>query len=435
MIETKSRRSLSQIAYLWLSALGGAAFAFATQVLLARTVSPAEYGSINAALLVYTVLAPMAGMGIAGFWLRTFGALGSKASVFLGPSLRLAAVGTFLSTCLALLWALLGPHSGSIALLYVALLPTLWSAVAVDLIISIRQIQQRYIHVSFWQTLTNTLRFAVLALAVVTIPSFDVRTVQIVIVATSAAVFIAAGISIASFKRTVAESDLAAPSIQCVFSSAWPFGVLPFMHFIYFQGGIFVVFYMIGEEAAAYYFAAFTIVSATYILPAAIFQRFLLPKYHNWHGKNDEMLLKTYRFGNFSMIMLGFGTLAGLFLLGPFIIALTYGIQYQAAVAVLAVLTLAIPLRYLASSVGAVLLTARNVQRKIVYMAITAVASVVLTVQFVMWFGMLGAAWAAVVSEALLVILFLHGARRHVFGSEALRGWFDINAHLRILRG
>ncbi|MEF2549546.1 oligosaccharide flippase family protein [Aurantimonas sp. E1-2-R+4] len=433
MLKLNRRRSLAEVAYLWVSALAGAAFAFGTQIVLARTLSPADYGRVNAVLLVYTVLAPMAGMGVAGYWLRTFGALGAEASAYLKPSFKLSAIGTILATGLAASWAILAPHDENARIIYFVLIPVLWAMVAVDLLISICQIQQRYIRVSIWQSLINITRFAVLALAALSACGLETGSASVLISLTAASILLAAGRPMWNFYRTNTRPTLVSSDVRSVFSESWAFALLPFMNFIYFQGGILFVFYFLGEVSSAYYVAAFTIVSATYVLPAAIFQRYLLPKYHRWYADNREMLLLSYRFGNFVMLLIGGATLLGLLLAGPLLVRLAYGEEYAPAASILAILTFAVPLRYVASSVGATLLTAQNVRRKIGYMAITALASVGLTVLFIAWFGFPGAALAAVASDAVLLILFLYGARQHVFGSDALRGWFDVQSHLRVL--
>src|SRR5690606_1681884 len=94
-----------------------------------------------------------------------------------------------------------------------------------------------------------------------------------------------------------------------------------------------------------------------------------------------------------------------------------------AATAVIAILCVAIPGRYLATSVGAVLVTQDNMRRKVWLMGLTAAVNVGLNLWLIPRYGVAGAAWATVASETVLLMLYLGAVHRYVFGRDTFKGW------------
>ncbi|MBW6519414.1 MAG: oligosaccharide flippase family protein [Desulfoarculaceae bacterium] len=74
----------------------GAGCAFLTQVLLARELGPAAFGAFAAALAMVVLVAPLAGFGVAGFWLKAFGQEGWQAVRWLRASLKYTLLNTLL---------------------------------------------------------------------------------------------------------------------------------------------------------------------------------------------------------------------------------------------------------------------------------------------------------------------------------------------------
>src|SRR5690606_28888087 len=128
-------------------------------------------------------------------------------------------------------------------------------------------------------------------------------------------------------------------------------------------------------------------------------QKYLLPKLHRWIEHDKPKVLAVYRFGNGSTLALGVVVAIGLYLVGPWALTLVFGEQYAPAGAVLRVLAVAVPARYLATSAGAVLATEDNMRRKVWLMGLTALVNLSLNVALIPRYGIHGAAWATVASE------------------------------------
>src|SRR3546814_7151118 len=59
------------------------------------------------------------------------------------------------------------------------------------------------------------------------------------------------------------------------------------------------------DEAAGVYNVAFVIMSAVYLIPSVIYQKFLLPKIHIWANHDQETFVKAYEKGRLFMFLTG----------------------------------------------------------------------------------------------------------------------------------
>lgn len=437
---SSSRKSLVAISLLWFGSLAGAGLAFITQVVLARELTPAGYGVFAAALATTTLLAPLAGFGVQGFWLKTFGEEGWGAVRLLTPSFRFVILSTAVTLLLLAGWAAWGPHDASFRWLLYWLLPVVAGHLFIELVSGKLQLEERYTALALWQLLPHLARL-LLVLVVV----FN-ATVQPGLDTIGAAYALGAiTMMIAGFPQLQAlaqgrfalkghpkldgtesmDPAMAPPLVRVsdIARQAWPFGLSGVFYLVYFQSAVILLKYLAGGEAAGIYSVAFTVMMAVYLFPGIIYQKFLLPKFHRWANHDRARFLEVYRVGNGSMLLLGVLTTIAMLLLVPWIVPLLFGKVYQEAVGLLAILVFCIPVRFLAISIGATLVTQEHMQRKIGYMGTVAVVNVLLNLLLIPHYGTQGAAVATQLSEITLLVLYLLGVRQHVFGSDAWRGW------------
>src|SRR5690606_31615279 len=121
---------------------------------------------------------------------------------------------------------------------------------------------------------------------------------------------------------------------------------------------------------------AFAVMAAVFLVPSVVHQKYLLPKMHRWAEHDRDRFLSAYRLGNGATLALGVVMAVAVYLVAPVAIPLVFGQDFAAATAVIAILCVAIPGRYLATSVGAVLVTQDNMRRKVWLMGLTAAVNV-----------------------------------------------------------
>jgi O-antigen/teichoic acid export membrane protein len=95
-----------------------------------------------------------------------------------------------------------------------------------------------------------------------------------------------------------------------------------------------------------------------------------------------------------------------------------FGHRYAGLQPLLMLMAVCVPLRFLSTAVGAVLLTEGQMAYRVGAMLAAAVAATMFNVLLIPAYGALGAAFATLAAEGLLLLAMYHGARR----AAVLRG-------------
>jgi len=425
-----SRTALYSLSSLLVTTLLSAVFAFVTQILLARSLGPSAYGGFATALATILLLSPLAGFGLGAYWLRIFGLEGWAARRWLKPSLILVSLTTLLTFSAALAWALWGTMPAEVRLLTLILAPLLLLSPLTALLQARFQLEERYKQLAFWQMIPNASRFLIaLVGAFVGLSAVNIAvgfSITSLLLSTIFAVYI--GRMVAGHFKLVGhqestEQPLSIPSLKEVAAGSWPFALAGIFYFVYFQSDIILLGWLRGSEAAGVYNVAFSVMAAVYLLPTVIFQKFLLPKYHRWAEHDRLRFLQAYRLGNSSMLITGGAVMVGLMLVSPWLVPLVFGKDYLEAGRILLILSLCVPLRYVATSVGGTLLTQNHMRRKVWLQGLAAIVNLGLNLLLIPSFASYGAAIATVVAEATILVTYLVTVKKHVFHLEGWTLW------------
>lgn len=427
------KQAIKAISLLWLGSVLGAGCAFMTQVILARQLGPTDFGIFAAALATVTLLAPIAGFGVSQYWLKSFGQEGWGAMRWLPASFRFVAASTALVLVVLAAWSLFGPHDAFTGIIIASLSLYVLGQVVVELVSGKLQLEQRYAYLALWQLLPHLARFVLVVSLVFLFSKW--MNLQNVAFAYSAIAIIFAVLGAGQLLRMSmgffdlkghslrdSTSQIARPDMISVLSHAWPFGLSGLFCLIYFQSDIILVKYIIGPEEAGIYNVAFTVMAAVYMLPNVIYQKFLLPKMHRWANQDPRRFYEVYRQGNIAMLLLGVVAMLAIWASSSLAIPFLFGQKFKNAIVLLNILAICAPIIFVASSVGAALVTREHMRRKIWYMGIVALVNLALNFILIPAYAAYGAAVATLVSGITLLVLYLIAVRRHVFGAEAWRG-------------
>ena len=395
----------------------GAACAFLTQVLLARKLGPSAFGVFAAALALVTLATPLAGFGVGGFWLRAFGQEGWRGMRWLRGSLKYVAVTTSLVLVTLMAWAGLGPHDVGMRSLLLVLSMFVLGQMSIELVSAKLQLEERYFALAVWQFLPHFLRLMLVGVVIVVTGNLVTdQDIAMSYALVSVGVFVVGGLLL--WRMYAGDFDLKGhgnergtradpmPAKQ-VALQAWPFGLAGIFYLIYFQSDLILLKYIKGDEAAGIYNVAFVITAAVYILPSVVYQKFLMPKIHRWAQHDRQRFRQVYRAGNWVMLVLGLCAMLAIWLLSPWGVRILFGERYTGAVGALNILALAAPIRVVATSVGATLVTGSHMPRKVYLMGVTATVNISLNLVLVPGLGIRGAAMATVASELLLLALYI----------------------------
>lgn len=414
------------LSYLWVGTFAGAACAFLTQVILARALGPNSFGAFTAALSLVTILSPLAGFGVSALWLKVFGEEGGGGVRWVAASINFTKISTLLTMLGVAAWGWLGPHASDQMAIYLLLSLYIAGFAAIELAGSVFQLEEKYHYLAAWQFLPHFLRFVIILLAwlllgvafSVWVPALIYACVAFVMLASGALPIgrlIKGRANLVGHRKMQNTHALDAVAWKKVAKSAWPFGVAGIFYLVFLQGNIVMIKYLAGDQAAGQYGVAFTVVAAVYMFPSVIYQKFLLPKIHRWASHEPQTLRIVHSQGG--RIMLFLGLAAGLVVawVGPDIMLFFFGKDYKLAGDYLIILAAAVPIRFVSTAFGALLVTGDNMRLKVRYMGFVSIVSVILGVALITVFGAKGAAISTVTCEGVLLVLYYWAVNNRLF--------------------
>jgi O-antigen/teichoic acid export membrane protein len=424
---------LKRMAVLLCGTFGTALVAFATHLILTRGMSVSGYGRLAALLAAVNVVTPIAVLGMGWFWLELFGREGWRATRWIAPAVRLGLLASLASIALLVSYVAAsdearGAHTALVAML---LVPVLLGQSLAETTAARLQLEERYVALAGWQSLTQLGR-AVIAVALFAGGSMD----MLVLLAGYAMVgVLSVSISLVSLQQLrhgrirLVGHDAAARPDPCavadssltwrrVLGEAAPYCVVMLFYLLYSQGVVAVVHFLVGSEAAAIYNVAFLITATVCLIPNVVYARYLPGKLFRWWAHDRAMFASVFHLGVAAHLVMGLAFAVAVAATSGLLVPALFGSRYAAAVPVLLVLAIAIPIRFTQHSYGSALFSREHIGRKIRYMGAAAAASLLLDFALIPVLGLAGAAISTVMAEALLLGLFVYGVRRHVEGID-----------------
>lgn len=428
---------LTRILALLSSSFGSALLAFLTQLLLARALNVPDYGRMVALLAIVNVIGSFASYGVGLFWLQVFGQEGWTAIRWIMPTIQIVGTATIAGAGLLAGYVILTAE-GSLAyssFLAALLVSVLLGQSLAEITAARLQLEERYLVLAGWQSLTQLGR----SLAVVFVVATDATDLPHLLAGYALVGFIISTISAISLDQVrggrialvghggsppLAKISDRAP-IQAAFVGAMPYCLCTIFYLVYSQGVVVVVERGVGREAAAMYNVAFLIVAAIYLIPNVIYMKYLVSKIFRWWTQDRQMFSAVFHVGVAANGTLGVICMLAVIASAPFVIPILFGSRYAASVPVLVLLSVGIPVRFIQHTFGATLFSQENMKRSVFYMGAAALSCLVLSLLLIPRFGVEGAAVSSVLAEITLLLLYAQGAARHVDGID-IRSAFSI---------
>ena len=411
---------------LWVATVASAGMVFLTQIILARQLGPEAYGLFASSLAIVTMIAPLAGFGLSQYRLKAYGSEGWRAERWIRPSLRFSLITTVLAMVIVLVWAFLFTPDRSTRNTLIFLVPIIPALFAVDLVGSKLRLEERYASLSWWQILVAVTRFP-LALALLVLPALGVKFVTI---GYCVAALLVLGLAIPQLQKLVrgqidllghgpreierSGDPLASPSMLQLWAQAWPFGLAAILYPIFFQVSTVMLKYMQGDAAAGKYGLAMQVMMAVYLIPTTIYQKFLLSKLNRWASHDKQKFMAVYVRGAWYMPILGLAIALAIWACARTLVPIIFGQSYAQVSTILGILALCIPIRFLSTAVGSVLLTGGQMYFRVIAMGLAALVTIGLNLFFISRYDEVGAAFSTLGGELILLLLISIGARRTI---------------------
>nr|WP_281492423.1 oligosaccharide flippase family protein [Wohlfahrtiimonas chitiniclastica] len=404
-----------------LSAIAG----FATKIIIARNTTPEVFGNYSTILATITTLMPLCGFGIQQYWLKTFGQHGAYGVIWIKPSLIFVAISSITIFIILILWFMLTLDSYYIKLSAMVLTFIVFNNVGAELLNSTLQLEAKYNWLAIWQLFQSSFLLVGICILLyvfggkltelnISIIQSLISCIVVLSIIPVIAKFIRSQREKISIDQLIIYQKEFSPNVLNIMKEAFPFGVAGLFYLIYYQFGIVFIRQMLGAKEAGFYGVAFTFLSASLIVPGVIYQKFLLPKLHSWAYHDREKFIQSYIYGNYVMLVLGILGLISLWFLAPYIVPLLFGDEYEAAILIVQIMAINIPIVYVASSAGSLLVTQDHMKTKVYYMGAAALMSLILTPILITFFGIYGAIYTNIASNIFICILYFNAVKARI---------------------
>lgn len=416
-----NRRAMVIVMVLWLGAVIGALASFCSQIIIARTLTPAEFGIFASAFAIVTAISPLAGFGQYTYLVKVSGQGASYLAGMLHDSLNFVIASTVASCTILVAIATVLSANGYVFLVSLVLGTIVIASAANDLVSLRLIVAERHVALSIWNSLLHVTRLIVVVMIV---PLVSAPTAMHFAIGYSLMAIALVAVAfkpirqLATWSRQNIERNYtghAAPlwrRLCSVAHQAWPFGIEPFIYMVYFQAAIITISKLSGTHEAGVFAASITVLSAAYLLPTVIYQKFLIPKFHKLRHVDLPKLLHLYRNGIKLMLVCGLAGGVLVAFIFPLIMPLLFGKAYLEAVSLMVPLALCVPARYLSTALGAVFLDREQMRDRAICFSVAAIVVALTTALFASKYGAAAGVAATILGEYIILVAFVTRVRK-----------------------
>lgn len=382
------------------------ALMFLAQYSLILTLSPSQFGAISVLFVLVRMLNPVSTLGIHRYLLQLPAFIGVEFITFSRSATRVALLGLMIATVLsfaaALAYNLSGQYEIADLLAYAPFQIALgWFCLNA---IAVSQLGGQWLLVGYIPCIVPLSR-GFIAVCVIVFGASD-ATIACSLVVASLIFIVPLAIylvkQVDSLVRNMEAGNKLTDTRETLVSS-WPYCMTGLMNLIYLQIGVVILGFMTTAEEVSIFRVPLIFLGAIYMVPNALFEKYLIPRYVRLFVAKDRQLGKHVAFG--VVVGLGVGLLIAILLSvlsSPIMNAVfSYG---DLSSRILSIVAFCVPLRLASSSIGAYITSAGWMRIKVriqMFVAIIAVCSNLISISYL---GVVGAGVALLLSEVALIL-------------------------------
>lgn len=420
---------------IFMSLAGSGFLAFLTQVLLGRSLTVEEFGLLSMGMSIVVVMSGVIGFGMPSVWLLIFGQEGWGGFPRIRQSLKFLAIwGPFV---LVISWVILfGLYDDPRLLQTIGWLQAMViMQVMVELLIAKLQLEGRYGALSAWQLLPHLGRLIVaVAMYLSVAPSLDFVARGYAIV--SMVLIAASGLGLLSLtparmrlsghvldndpSQEISNNNL---SYKSLINLAWPYAGSAALVMLYGRVDIILLASLVSPTAAGQFTIAATFLLVVFLVPQAIYQKFLSPKIHRWYYGDWQKFLSVYRLGCAVMTILGIGCTVATCLWGGALVNLFFGEKYDQSGQILSLLSVCIALRFVSSSVESALMSGEYGKYRLYCQVVSTCIGISSAYVLITHYGINGAILSRIITEVTLLVGYVYVSSRYVLNGSIWSSW------------
>ena len=343
-----------QSSLVWGGTLIAAAIAFVVQVMLARHLGTTRFGAFSNTYAIASLIGIFGFQGVGEVMMRHPGRIDRSAAT--KAFLVMFGVGMAIATC----WYLftdLEPGDCSLALAFIP-----FTLLHIGLLAGMvgAQIRGRSVWIASWPMILQIGRL--LPLLVVTLVGSGENSIPIGWAICLLLPCLYGLRQLARSNAPVADDAIPGPETSGgMIRASFPFSATRMLEYAEIQLPVILAMALISPESAAWIAAVLTLVQGLLLLPIAVFQRLLRPRFHRWAESDRTRLVRVAMLGAGAMAIAG----TILMLAGrPFaetVLTLIFGSGFAPATDALSSILLLLPIWFASIAVNAALVTSRDV--------------------------------------------------------------------------
>lgn len=422
---------LSQLSFIWSSTMLSALLAFGTNFFLANYLGASDFGDLSSVINLIAILVPVSLIGINTFWLRFFGKNGYEGMEILVPSLRIIFIFTLIIIASSNLIIKNYASSNQFYLVFFFLSFIIFFQVILELLSSIYQLEGKFKEFSLLKLIQPLSKFIFLIVAVFLL---GINASPVFVAGLfSAAIGTCLVFYISKFYRVIKgnlifeghSKKIKSKNIQEKISSteiiklSLPYGLVGILYMVWNQGHVVLSRGMLGAYEAGIYSISLIILTAICMLPSNTFSQYFLPKIHRLANQNMAELKRFYNYGLKVMFVLGLATFFLVQLLIDSFIAFMSK-EYFEAGKIMKILAFTLPMRFIGYNAGALLVTETQMFFKLKALSFVCILNIIFIILFIQEFGILVFPISIVISEAILVLIYMNRVRTNFWNKKSI---------------
>lgn len=409
------RSVLENVTWLQISSFITNIFSAVLGILVARYLGSYGYGIYSTSIVVASLFSVFVDFGFSELMVREGSRNQNKLNSYLGSALSAYSVLFLVSYILMIAFALLSYDKREVIVLIAIYGVGVFFARGWRIWQGVFRIHQRQDIQAKLEIIAVLLR----SLMIVAFLIFRLGLIELVLIhaITSIIVFALHTIIVISIHRPI----FLISEIKKQLLPALPFGISIVFFMIYSQTNVFLLSLLTTSEIIGGFSAVYRLIIFAEEMPSIVFNNTLLPIMFKAYKDNPTQLKTIY--STSSKYMFGLGVLFTVFivLFADTIVIRLYGKTYGNAVNALRILSPCIALRYLSCGVDAALTAIDRLKEKVLIQAAVSVICVILNIILIPIYSMNGAAIATLISEAMLLFLFLLKIKKYFYGLSITR--------------
>jgi O-antigen/teichoic acid export membrane protein len=173
---------------------------------------------------------------------------------------------------------------------------------------------------------------------------------------------------------------------------------------LYAKTNIIILSKLVTDQEMGFYMAALTLVENLYFIPTALLTS-IFPAFSRLYGASLDTLKNAYIKISKYLIILSVAVSLGTIIVSEKIITIIFGSQFTLSASILNILIFLWVFNFFSNAQSIILWSIHKEKVQVIIMFIALITSVILNFTFIILFGIIGAAYAAVLTESLVVAL------------------------------